>query len=99
MANQNIITDSQSAQICASRSHVLDIADIYVNRYTCGCMADRLADYERETAEANTWVLAQCSANGISLSDLRSAIDEVAETRYADTACMWDPRIFNKQEA
>lgn len=99
MANHNIITDSNSAQTCASRSHVLDIADIYINKYTCAQMADRLDDFRRETAEANTWVLAQCSANGVSLSDLKSAIDEVAETRYADTAYLWDAAIFNQQEA
>ena len=97
MAESNITLQSESAQARALRSHVLDIADIYINKYTCGKMADRLDDEIRETREANVWVLAQCKANGVSMNELRSAIDEVAETRYADTACLWDVQIFNQE--
>ena len=97
MAESNITLQSESAQARALRSHVLDIADVYINKYTCAQMADRLDDFTRETREANTWVLAQCKANGVSMDELRSAIDEVAETRYANTACLWDVQIFNQE--
>lgn len=98
MANLESISNSNVAQNCAFRSCVLDIADIYINKYTCAQMADRLDTVIRESAEANNWVLAQCSDNGISMDELRSAIDEMADTKYADTACLWDVKLFNKED-
>ena len=56
------------------KQQIQDIVDIYTNRYTCACMADRLADEERYCREANTWMLAQKTANGISNEEVREAI-------------------------
>ena len=59
------------------KQQIRDIVDIYTNRYTCACMADRLADEERECLEANRWMLAQMTANGISKQELKEAINEL----------------------
>ena len=98
MAESNIESQFNSAQTRTVRAEALGIADIYVNRYTCGKMADRWDDEIRETNEANAWVLAQCKANGVSMDELRAAIYEVAETKYAHTACLWDVGIFDQED-
>ena len=65
------------------KQQIQDIVDIYTNRYTCACMADRLADEERECLEANRWMLAQKSANGISNEEVREAITTLEQKAEA----------------
>ena len=56
------------------KQQIQDIAAIYTNRYTAACMCDRLADEERYCQEANTWMLAQKTANNITNEELQEAI-------------------------
>ena len=56
------------------KQQIQDIVAIYTNRYTAACMCDRLADEERYCREANTWMLAQKTANNITNEELQEAI-------------------------
>jgi transcription initiation factor IIE alpha subunit len=56
------------------KQQIQDIVAIYTNRYTAACMCDRLDDEERYCREANTWMLAQKTANNITNEELQEAI-------------------------
>lgn len=57
------------------KQQILDIVAIYTNRYTAACFCENMADEERYTKEANTWMLAQKTANGITNEELEEALD------------------------
>ena len=60
------------------KQQIRDIADIYTNKYTAACMCDRMDDEERYCNEANSWMLAQKTANNITNEELKEALDELA---------------------
>lgn len=57
------------------KQQIQDIVAIYTNRYTAACFCENIADVERYTKEANTWMLAQKTANGITNEELEEALD------------------------
>ena len=75
---------------------VLNIAKRYICKYTCGVMADRLADYEAETAEADDWVFTQINENHITKEEFEEAVDKVAEeAKEQGTACCYANDLFS----
>lgn len=89
---------TERAQQITRQQQVQDIVDVYVNKYTCGAMADRLADAEKECKEANLWLKAQCSANNITNEELYTALCKAEQdAKEKGTACMYDLEI--KQDA
>lgn len=73
------------------KQQIQDIVDVYVNKYTCAVMAERLADEERECQEANNWIKAQVSANGITNEELYEALcKSEKDAKDKGTACFYD---------
>ena len=73
------------------KQQIQDIVDVYVNKYTCAAMAERLADEERECHEANLWIKAQISANGITDQELYEALcKSEQDAKEKGTACFYD---------
>lgn len=73
------------------KQQIQDIVDVYVNKYTCAAMAERLADEERECQEANNWIKAQVSANGITDQELYEALCKSEQAaKDKGTACFYD---------
>ena len=82
----------------ARKQQVQDIVDVYVNKYTCAVMAETLAEEERECQEANNWIKAQVSANGITDEELYTALcKSEQDAKDKGTACFYDLDI--KQDA
>jgi len=56
------------------KQQILDIVSVYINRYTAAQFCDRTADIERYSEEANNWMRAQKSANGIKNKEIKEAL-------------------------
>lgn len=66
------------------KQQIRDIAAIYVNKYTAACFCDNMADEERYCEEANVWMLAQKSANGITNEEIKEAIETLEKKADAE---------------
>lgn len=66
------------------KQQIQDIVAIYTNRYTAACFCDRLADEERYCQEANTWMLAQKTANNITNEEVKEAITTLEKKADAE---------------
>ena len=76
------------------KQQIQDIVDVYVNKYTCAVMAETLAEEERECHEANLWIKAQISANGITNEELYTALcKSEQDAKDKGTACFYDTDI------
>lgn len=66
------------------KQQIQDIVAIYANRYTAACFCDSIADEERYCTEANQWMLAQKSANGITNEEIKEAIEALEKKADAE---------------
>lgn len=78
------------------KQQIQDIVAIYTNRFTCAVMGDYNLDTEnRMCAEANNWMLAQKTANGITNEELREALKaEEEKARQNKTACVYSMELL-----
>lgn len=74
------------------KQQIQDIVSIYVNRFTSAVMSDMaLVEEKRYCQEANNWMRAQISANGITKEEMREALEACEENaRAKGTACVYD---------
>ncbi len=71
------------------------VVDAYVCHYTCGEMADSLADCISEKKEAVEWFLKQKKIFALTKEEMDSAIKYVEnERRERGTACIYDGSVF-----
>ena len=74
------------------------VVDAYVCHYTCGAMADRLADSIREMKEAVEWFLKQKKIFALTKEEMDSAIKYVAnKCKERGTACIYEDSVFEEQ--
>ena len=60
------------------KQQVLDLVDVYTNRFTAALFCENQSDVEKYTREANTWFKAQRAANGITGEEIAEALKEVS---------------------
>ena len=77
---------------------VKEIVRHYVSKYTCAVMADRVAEVEEETKEANDWIIEQKKNYIMSNEDIERALDELcAEAKEQGTAFCCDANYCLKE--
>lgn len=75
---------------------IKQIAKTYITKYTCAMMADRFADVEKETAEANDKLFIEINELHITKSEMKKAVEEIEkESAKSGTACLYDKDLFS----
>lgn len=66
------------------KQQVLDIVEVYTNRYTAAQFCDWQCDIDRYANEANIWFRAQRSANNITGEEIAEALSEISKISIRD---------------
>ena len=75
---------------------VYKIMSEYINKYTCACMADRLADYKRGIAIANDDLFKKINEHHITMEEAKAAVTGIElEAERLGKACCYEVGLFS----
>jgi hypothetical protein len=78
------------------KEEIQEAVRTYITKYTCGMMADRLADMQAETAAADDALFLAINKLGITKDELEEAVNAEAEDRAnRGTACCYARDLFS----